>query len=645
MNTLEITSHLTLADWRAYQAAWAARLQAHSRISRRSLLGVVIVAIALAIALVALAAHMRQSVPFAAVVIGACAAILGILLSMRRLRGAAQPDDDGVVLGLNRLRFDAEGMHLQKAHSDIVHRWPVLRDITLTTEHLFVWVDTVAALIVPLRDLPPEVSGIEAADFIRAMAAGTSQLPRSIAEAGEAHISTAESYAPRVEVRRSPALWHSIARFATLRTSEAGALQLSDRALVGWIAALVIALFALDRVTAGSGAEFYSYGFVVLGWYGMLTLLVAMLWARLSEPQITLRSALIIAITFAPIAIALAFAALLYLPESASLGALILIVLYATFYANAALRSLTARAQPRALFAGLLLLSLAAWFAQAQYLSPQFWYAEDSQSEDGSDEAQTYLAQRQQAEALMYSQSDLIDEAADAMTRPDDLESAAFFVGFAGMGEQHVFASEIELAEHVIAEKYETGSRSLRLVNDRRDLEAYPLANPTALRRALADVAAKMDLENDVLFLALSSHGSPNGELSVSNLGMPLNNLSARDLADALEGSGILWRVVIVSACYSGTFIEPLRNDHTIIITASAADRTSFGCSDDRDLTYFGEAFYRDALPDAPDLRTAFQRMKTLIAEREKQEDIEPSNPQAYFGNAIERHLKALQAD
>ncbi|MFL6577730.1 MAG: C13 family peptidase, partial [Povalibacter sp.] len=340
-----------------------------------------------------------------------------------------------------------------------------------------------------------------------------------------------------------------------------------------------------------------------------------------------------------------AFAALLYLPESASLGALILIVLYATFYANAALRSLTARAQPRALFAGLLLLSLAAWFAQAQYLSPQFWYAEDSQSEDGSDEAQTYLAQRQQAEALMYSQSDLIDEAADAMTRPDDLESAAFFVGFAGMGEQHVFASEIELAEHVIAEKYETGSRSLRLVNDRRDLEAYPLANPTALRRALADVAAKMDLESDVLFLALSSHGSPNGELSVSNLGMPLNNLSARDLADALEGSGILWRVVIVSACYSGTFIEPLRNDHTIIITASAADRTSFGCSDDRDLTYFGEAFYRDALPNAPDLRTAFQRMKTLIAEREKQEDIEPSNPQAYFGTAIERHLKALVAD
>jgi hypothetical protein len=101
--------------------------------------------------------------------------------------------------------------------------------------------------------------------------------------------------------------------------------------------------------------------------------------------------------------------------------------------------------------------------------------------------------------------------------------------------------------------------------------------------------------------------------------------------------------VVIVSACYSGTFIEPLRNDDTIVITASAADRTSFGCSDDRDLTYFGEAFYRDALPNSPDLRTAFQRAKDIITEREKQEDIEASIPQAYFGIEAERHLRALQ--
>jgi hypothetical protein len=180
-------------------------------------------------------------------------------------------------------------------------------------------------------------------------------------------------------------------------------------------------------------------------------------------------------------------------------------------------------------------------------------------------------------------------------------------------------------------------------VNDRRDLTAYPFASPTALRRTLAGIAEKMNLDEDVLFLALSSHGSQDGQLSVSNGGIPLNNLAVDDLADALDESGIQWRVIVVSACYSGAFIGPLRNEQTVIITAAAADRTSFGCSDDRDLTYFGEAFYRDALPAAPNLKAAFQQAKSIIAQREKAEDIEPSSPQAYFGNDIDRHLRTLQ--
>ena len=79
------------------------------------------------------------------------------------------------------------------------------------------------------------------------------------------------------------------------------------------------------------------------------------------------------------------------------------------------------------------------------------------------------------------------------------------------------------------------------------------------------------------------------------------------------------------------------------MITASAADKTSFGCSDERDLTYFGEAFYRDALPGAKSLRDAFDTAKADIGAREKREDIEEaSGPQAFFGEAIERHLATL---
>jgi hypothetical protein len=153
-----------------------------------------------------------------------------------------------------------------------------------------------------------------------------------------------------------------------------------------------------------------------------------------------------------------------------------------------------------------------------------------------------------------------------------------------------------------------------------------------------------MDVDEDVLFLALSSHGSEGGRVSVSSELGYWRDLDATELAIMLRESGIRWRVIVVSACYAGTFIEPLRNDSTIILTAAAADRTSFGCSDENDLTYFGEAFYRDALPKAASLRVAFETARDAILEREGGTLVSHSNPQAHFGAAIEQKLAAIEA-
>jgi len=111
-----------------------------------------------------------------------------------------------------------------------------------------------------------------------------------------------------------------------------------------------------------------------------------------------------------------------------------------------------------------------------------------------------------------------------------------------------------------------------------------------------------------------------------------------------LRESGIKWRVIIISACYAGGFIESLKDPQAIVIAASAADRSSFGCSNDRDLTYFGEAFYRDALPAARSLRDAFDAAKAAITARERREHVTPSNPQAYFGKAMEEKLASMSA-
>lgn len=240
-------------------------------------------------------------------------------------------------------------------------------------------------------------------------------------------------------------------------------------------------------------------------------------------------------------------------------------------------------------------------------------------------------------------QRGLIDAQIARMPADASGQSRVFFVGFAGFGEERVFAEEIKLAAQRVGEKFGSTERSVLLLNDRRDLAAYPFASASALRYTLKALADVMNRDEDVLFLALSSHGSPDATIEVSNTGMQEQTLGAKTLAGLLAESGIRWKVIVVSACYSGLFVKPLADNHTIVITASAKNRTSFGCSDTRELTYFGEAFYRDALPDAVSLREAFDRTRRAILEREKAERFRPSQPQAYFGPMMESKLDGLQ--
>jgi len=194
----------------------------------------------------------------------------------------------------------------------------------------------------------------------------------------------------------------------------------------------------------------------------------------------------------------------------------------------------------------------------------------------------------------------------------------------------------------VLGERYDIGRRSVSLINDQRDLERAPLATVTGLRYALRGLASRMNLDRDVLILSISSHGSEDPAIVVANSELPLRDLTDEDLAEALRDSGIRWRVIIISACYAGGFLESLSDPQTIVITAAAADRTSFGCSNDSDLTYFGQAFYRDALPGARSMRDAFESAKAAIAARERREHVDASNPQAFFGGKMEAKLAAM---
>jgi len=277
------------------------------------------------------------------------------------------------------------------------------------------------------------------------------------------------------------------------------------------------------------------------------------------------------------------------------------------------------------------------WSSDAADAIPDVWNPRDGTALGLASE--DVLAEREEA---LFEQADRIDAALEPVQRDDTAAPQAFFLGFAGVGDQKVFAQEIGLASRVLGGRFNIGDRHLSLINDQRDLGRAPLASVTALNYALQGLAERMDTGKDVLFLSISSHGSQEPSIAVSNSGFPLTSLTAEDLEEALHESGIQWRVIVLSACYAGGFIDALRDPKTIVITAAAKDRTSFGCSNDSDLTYFGEAFYRDALPGAKSLRDAFEAAKKAIAAREHREHETPSNPQAYFGAEIEAKLAAM---
>jgi hypothetical protein len=303
-----------------------------------------------------------------------------------------------------------------------------------------------------------------------------------------------------------------------------------------------------------------------------------------------------------------------------------------------AARALTGRLQPRAVLAAFVATLAFLWGTAALYVYPTVWAR-------GEYAAGEYDRAFEQAEPLMFAQRERVDAASASVAQSDPDRTEIYFVGFAGYGAQKVFAEEIKFAADVVAQRYASGARTLLLLNDERDFHSAPLATASTLRHALRGVAAKMTTDDDVLFLALSSHGSRGWELRLTHGALPLADLTPEQLRAALDESGIRWRVIVISACYAGGFVETLQDPHTIVIAAAAPNRASFGCTDEREITYFGEAFFRDALLEAASLRDAFAAAERIVGEREAAEGFDvPSLPMASFGIELERKLANLES-
>jgi hypothetical protein len=247
-------------------------------------------------------------------------------------------------------------------------------------------------------------------------------------------------------------------------------------------------------------------------------------------------------------------------------------------------------------------------------------------------------------EQVMYAQAQLMQDAVNALMPRTPGKPNLYMIGFAGDGDENVFRNEVEFAERQFTQRFDSAGHTLVLINNPATITRTPLASLSNLQTAVDAVAERMNVEQDIVFVFLTSHGSREHELYVSLDPLPLDQISPEDLAGVFTDTHIRYRVIVISACYSGGFIDALKNDTTLVITAARADRASFGCGTDSEITDFGRAFFVDGLNHNDSFTAAFDEAKNLIDSWEARDDEEHSFPQIVSTPRIEAQLKAWRA-
>ena len=177
-------------------------------------------------------------------------------------------------------------------------------------------------------------------------------------------------------------------------------------------------------------------------------------------------------------------------------------------------------------------------------------------------------------------------------------------------------------------------------LNSQFSLEAKPPADQATLQAlALSFTQLNIRPEQDACLFYVSSHGKQGD-------GVYMKRVHDGQLTPAQLNTALNWTcgtaptVVMVSACYSGQFIQPLHADNRIIMTAASAQRPSFGCSEAQEYTFW-DGCVIDHFERSSTWENLYANVKQCIAQKEQQLGYPASQPQAYFG----KNMRGLTLD
>ncbi len=282
-------------------------------------------------------------------------------------------------------------------------------------------------------------------------------------------------------------------------------------------------------------------------------------------------------------------------------------------------------------------LGLAAVYGvSAWQLEARAWYALDTDT----DRPRLVLSQE-----VYEAQQALLQQTLSALAPQRPGVTDVYGLVYAPYASEDVFLRESSMVAGVLGERFDAAGRVVQLVNHASTVQTHAWATPLNLERAVDALAQRMDKDNDLLVVYLTSHGASNFRLAADHWPLTVDWLTPQRLRQALDRAGIRHRVIAVSACYSGGWIEPLSDANTLVMTAADATHTSYGCGRLSELTFFGRAVFDEQLRKTHSFEKAFAAAVPLIRQREIDagKDDGFSNPQISVGAGIGAVLRGVE--
>ena len=548
------------------------------------------------------------------------------------------------------LKVTDDGLRISNVQGESVLPWLAIRGVEEADDVLFVQLDKVYFHLIPNSAFESEAEKLAFRTHVL-----SKLLPRTDVTETNPPVEVGISQDTKNMNEVAPAqarlpLWKTLAR------SLAQAFQLAlfirvpqEKIMVTWWQIPVIALLGvsvstiLSLIKVGWGGQFMWYS-LPMTLFHLPVLLIAAIFVAYAVQRAD--QALRFAQIFLMIALAIdliLIAVHSLLPQSnldlaGALGLAQFSVssLWLAFACYASTKRMSSAPLPRQSIAFILCIGLIAIPLGMTYRQFSLWdQTYDEQAESNS----TSMA----SEDNFYFQSKALERELAAVQAERKGVTDVFFIGMAGYSGQDVFMKEVDSVARLFRERFDAEGHTIRLVNNNKSLAGSPIASVTSLEAALRRVGQVMNKEEDVLFLFLTSHGSEKHHFTLDLWPIQFKQLDPTQLRKLLDESGIKHRVVVVSACYSGGFINALKDDNTLVISASAPDKTSFGCGNENDWTHFGNAYFNEALRKTYSFSEAFNLAKPAVITREKKEKIEPSQPQMALGAAISAKLALLE--